>query len=185
MKHIIIVVLALLLAIVGVWALPSVPEMTCQLDETPLINFRDPITWVCKFQNTTAQAFCNGIMRDQDGRIISLTPKEEHIQGIGTIDKFESQNGLVHVFWESGIFSELRHNISVEATVFCIIGDDDVRFTKNITPLFAPAINIADRTIWFKENFIFFFGAGILLSIVIAILVFSWKGFLKEAIWGR
>lgn len=135
--------------------------VTCDYKDEPFLEITDEkIEWVCK----TDEDVCLSYVKFEN-RLLQVNPLPEDIEGIGVIDKFAVNDGMVKVYFRK---KNLRHNTNFTFGVKC--GDETLEVI--ITPQYRDLYEVQDQMVRVKDRTKFIIlGFFIILFIIIAIFI--------------
>jgi hypothetical protein len=108
--------------------------------------------------DTENQTDCLSYVRFED-EYIQVNPSREAIEQYGISDTFQSNSGLVNVFFTN---QDLRDNKTV---VFGVVCQDEI-FERNVTPRYTDFTQTFDRMVWARNNASMLVGITIFLIII-------------------
>ncbi len=165
-KKVFIVVLFLIVLILGTGNVRAF--LNCDYKDEPFLELTDSkIEWICK----TNELFCLSYVEYND-RLLQVNPEPETVVGIGVVDKFTVNDGMVKVHFTK---KNLRHNVTFDFGVKC--GDDTLEV--NITPQYRDLYEIQDQAVRVKDS-TKFIALGFFVVLFLIIIVFLVVKFFKR-----
>lgn len=135
--------------------------VTCDYKDEPFIEVLDEkIEWVCK----TDEEFCLSYVQFEE-RLLQVNPFPEEVEGIGMIDKFAVNDGMVKVHFTK---KNLRHNTNFTFGVKC--GDETLEATIN--PQYRDLYEVQDQMVRAKDRTKFIVLGFFIVFILIIIIAF-------------
>jgi len=161
----------------------SYASLECNYDSEPYVKSDLPfletlIYWNCK-SNTMNDYKCNSYIKDNDGNLLQVNPKEKLVETIGRIDKFEANNQQVKVYFvpETNI---VRSGLNYTFGLTC--GDDNQTetFQTTITPTYRHLDIVAEKTIQQKNQLPYIIAFLVIFIFVIAIFILVYNRVVKN-----
>jgi hypothetical protein len=153
--------------------------INCEYNENPYLESK--IDLFCTIQNAINDDFkCNSFVYFENNTLISASPSNQYIEGVGNINYFQAlpklaDTQIANIELNTRDFTEQQ----LIAKVVCISNNNHrVTFTRYITPQYRELVQVGDVTKHLTQNigfYIGFFLIGLVLVFFIAMFM-NWTG---------
>ena len=153
-----------------IMSVSGMAALNCSYDPNSYLVIGDDIKWSCYDYSIMNMKCYSMVLYGED--VISVYPDVKYVDGIGMVDYFKSDNGLVNVYFGT---SDLHEGYNYTFEVMCgeVAGQRISVFNASISTVRHDLYEVGYRAIWAKENIPVFIGFGIVFAFAGMVLYYT------------